>query len=134
MSRNQNGIHNFFSGRNGMDNLSRFLLCAAAVLFILFGIFRIWVLLFIGIGIVVYVIFRCVSRNVSRRSAENYAFTEAVTNTRISWNRFLMRRKDKKTHLICKCPNCSQKIRVPKGKGNIMIKCPSCRMEFKKCT
>ena len=134
MSKNQNGIHDFFSGRNGMDNLSRFLLCIASVMIILAGIFRLWVLLIIGSGILVYVIFRTFSRNVSRRDAENRAFTEAVTNTRISWNRFLLRRKDKKTHLICKCPNCSQKIRVPRGKGAIMIKCPGCRMEFKKTT
>ena len=58
MSKNQNGIHDFFSGRNGMDNLSRFLLCIASVMIILAGIFRLWVLLIIGIGILVYVIFR----------------------------------------------------------------------------
>ena len=117
-----------------MDNFSRFLLFVVAALLVMSGIFRLWVLLFIGIGLLIYVLFRTFSRNVSRRDVENRAFTEAVTNTRISWNRFLMRRKDIKTHLICKCPNCSQKIRVPRGKGKIMIKCPSCRMEFEKST
>ena len=37
---------------------------------------------------------------------------------------------DRKTHKIFKCPNCSQKIRVPKHRGRICIKCPQCRIEF----
>lgn len=41
---------------------------------------------------------------------------------------------DKRTHRIFKCPNCAQKIRVPKGKGRISIKCPRCRIEFIKKT
>lgn len=37
---------------------------------------------------------------------------------------------DRRTHKIFKCPNCSQKIRVPKHRGKICIKCPNCRIEF----
>ena len=33
-----------------------------------------------------------------------------------------------------KCPNCGQKIRVPRHKGKICIKCPKCRIEFVKKT
>ena len=33
---------------------------------------------------------------------------------------------------VFKCPKCSQKLRVPRGKGKIMITCRRCGNEFKK--
>ena len=28
------------------------------------------------------------------------------------------------------CPNCGQKVRVPRGKGKIRVTCPSCHQKF----
>ncbi|MCC8029243.1 MAG: zinc-ribbon domain-containing protein [Lachnospiraceae bacterium] len=39
-------------------------------------------------------------------------------------------REQKKYYRFFMCPRCSQKVRVPKGKGRIEITCPKCRTSF----
>ena len=47
---------------------------------------------------------------------------------------FLAKQKDlfrqRKQYHIYKCPGCSQKIRIPRGKGKIEICCPKCGTKF----
>ena len=38
--------------------------------------------------------------------------------------------EQRKIYHFYKCPQCSQKVRVPKGHGKICITCPKCKMEF----
>ena len=35
-------------------------------------------------------------------------------------------------HRIFRCPNCDQRVRVPRGKGKIEITCPKCGHHFTK--
>ena len=130
MAKRDNGIHGFMGGRNGMDNLSRVRLFTALGVFILTALFRIWALAVLGGILVAIALYRIFSKKLTRRYAENQTYMQLTANARGSVHRFYLRQKDRKTHKIFKCPNCSQKIRVPKGKGDIRIKCPSCRIEF----
>lgn len=41
---------------------------------------------------------------------------------------------DKKLFKFFKCPQCGQKVRVPKGKGKVEILCPKCSHRFIKKT
>lgn len=41
-----------------------------------------------------------------------------------------MEREQKKIYRFFVCPSCSQKVRVPRGKGRIEITCPKCRTAF----
>ncbi len=138
-------------GRYGQDDLSRFLLWAGIVcmilnLFLKSGFFHI---LWLVCLILVYV--RMFSKNTSARYSENLKYLEIRDKVTDSFRRFgisdfFRRISDFFRNLtgrwggksqsgdfhIYRCPKCGQKIRIPRGKGMIVITCPRCRTEFKK--
>lgn len=45
-----------------------------------------------------------------------------------------LRRMQKKEYIFVKCPNCKKMLRLPRGKGKLIVTCPTCRTEFYKKT
>ena len=133
MNRIRQKMQQFMYGRNGADDLSRVSLWIALILMII-AIFSNNIVYLIGMIFLFYSIFRMYSRNIGARRAENDKFLYFCSQTGSSFRRFCARMADRRTHRIFRCPNCRQKIRVPKGKGNIMIRCPKCGIEFRKHT
>lgn len=124
----------FMYGRYGMDQLSRNLSLICLVLLVITMFSRSNVLYAIALAGIIYTYFRVFSRNISKRSKENEKYLSFNYKVVGKINRIKYIIKDNKTHKIFKCPSCSQKIRVPRGKGRISIKCPKCRIEFIKKT
>lgn len=89
----------------------------------------------IAIAILGFTLFRCFSRNIPARQAENnwYRLHIAAPFTQKK-NRARTRVKQSATHRFYKCPKCGQTVRVPKGKGKIRITCPKCGEVFIKKT
>lgn len=119
-------------GRYGLDTLGNFLLWTGMILIFInlfvrniFLEFLIWLL-------VIYTYVRILSRNYEKRNAENTWFLDHTQGLRDRWRRFSAHARIRKTHHIYTCPGCGQKIKVPKGKGKIVITCSKCRIEFTK--
>lgn len=119
-------------GRYGQDAFTRFLLgamlaCVALNLLVgsRFLSIMAWTLL-------VYAYFRLFSRNHAARFAENQRYLNATTKLRYWFDQQKRLKEERKYHHIYVCPRCRQKIRIPKGKGKIMVRCPKCRHEFQK--
>ena len=116
----------FMYGRYGMDQLSRNLSLICLVLLVITMFSRSNVLYAIALAVIIYTYFKVFSRNISKRSKEKEKYLSFHNKVVGKINRIKYIIKDNKTHKIFKCPSCSQKIRVPRGKGRISIKCPKC--------
>ena len=134
MNRFKDKMARFMYGRYGMDQLSRNLSLICLVLLIVTMFVRNNVIYMIALVGIVYKYFRVFTRNISRRSEENEKYLKFHYKVVGKLNKIKFRITDSKTHRIFRCPSCSQKIRVPRGKGKISIKCPKCRIEFIKKT
>ena len=78
----------------------------------------------------IYSYYRMFSRQTYKRALENQKFLQHTSKIRGFFAKQKYMVAQRKTHHIYKCPNCKQKIRVPKGKGKIEIRCPKCQTTF----
>ena len=118
-------IMRFMYGRYGMDSLGKCLVIVGLIAMLTAGWTDSLVLVTLSWDLIIYAYFRMFSRNMAKRNMENQKFLEIRDN--------ILRRGDR-THRIFHCPNCGQKVRVPRGKGRISIRCPKCGREFIKRT
>ena len=113
------GLRRFMEGRYGAVNHITAILMAALVLvlgytYLPFGLVKI-ILWIISYVLMIWAIFRMLSRNTYRRYQENRRFLQIVDGIR------------DREHRYYNCPTCRQRVRVPRGKGKISITCPKCR-------
>ncbi len=140
-----------FQGRYGNDYLNR-ALCFIAIavtivnmfLQFIFGFSIITQLLGIVSTVLLIVVFvRMFSKNFQARQLENQRFMKMWGDFQSTWQRrkqgggaqaktakknptFEERRKHK--YLVC--PQCTQRLRVPRGKGKIRVTCTRCANKF----
>ena len=136
---------NFFYGRYGFDVLSLFLLLVSSLLN--FGR-RTSTL---GMLLNIFVIYRAFSRNTYKRSMELNTFVGYTNRLLGRFGKSLPYNLPKITmdgipqafyilkntlsqsmkYKIVKCPNCNQKLRLPRGQKKIIVTCTRCKHEFK---
>lgn len=119
----------FMYGRYGNDRFNQFLMIAALICIVL-SFFRVPLVYLAGIGIMIYAYYRMLSRNTYKRAAENQWYLKKEMKVRGFFNSKKKEFSQRKEFHIYKCPNCKQKIRVPRGKGKIAIRCRKCGKEF----
>lgn len=125
-----NRFRSWMMGRYGTDALTFALLICYAVLYLLAQALRFAPLAWISLIPFVFCFYRMFSRDTSRRYRENQMFLKYWNPVLGRFRRFAADVRDRRTHRYFKCPNCSGKLRVPRGKGKIRITCPLCKTEF----
>lgn len=119
-------------GRYGVDSLSRFLSIVLLAIIILGMFIRIPLSGTITLVILVILYWRMFSRNIPKRYEENQKFLQIRDKLFGRFSDFGSNMSQMKDYHIYKCPRCNQKIRIPRGKGHIMVRCPKCGYEFHK--
>ena len=125
-------IYRFMQGRYGTDDFYKFLFWVALIGIVINWFFKSQLLSFAVTLILVYAMYRVLSKNHSARYAENQRYLQATAKIRYWFDQQKKPMEERKYHHIYTCPKCRQKIRIPKGKGKIMIRCPKCHHEFQK--
>ena len=131
----RNFFSQFFQGRYGsygMDKLTRFLLVLSVIALIVSLFTPLGLLYYVAFALLIYSYFRLLSKNITKRYKENESFLKIVQKFRSTFGKTKSRVIQFRNYHIYVCPSCKQKIRIPRGKGTIMVRCPKCRTEFKK--
>ena len=123
-------IREFMYGRYGADQLSLALI-AGGFIFSVLRVFSGSKLLYL-ISLVLYgiAIFRTLSKNHTKRRAENQKFMTFWYKAKNWWVGLRADFEERKTYKHFKCPACGQKIRIPRGRGKVEIRCPKCSNKF----
>jgi len=125
----------FMSGRYGFDQLYRFLLLSGVLCMLLSAMLRDSAFLssifhYASVALLVWAIYRALSRNVEKRYLENLHYLErmgaVMQHFRMSKEKFQQRKEYK----FFVCPTCRTNLRVPKGKGKVNITCAKCGTRF----
>jgi flagellar biosynthesis component FlhA len=120
----------WMQGRYGSDQLGKLLLVLSLACIVLSLIPNLSLLALVGLAILVICYWRLFSKRVDKRYQENLHYLRATAGIRRRARKVRKRYANRKVYAYMKCPQCHQKMRVPKGKGTVRIVCPSCKKEF----
>ena len=118
---------NFWQRHPGVDAYSLFWL---VIFLVLAGLGRFYLPLLIpALVVLVYLVFRLLSKNQEKRQMENARFY-ALFRSIGRWKRGRKGIKTDKVYYYFKCPTCGQSMRVPRGLGKIEVTCKACSSRF----
>lgn len=122
----------FMTGRNGFDELARFMLGVAFILCVVSLFVPNALLSIVLLALIVLLYFRMFSRNYAKRRQENETYLKYQNQFTGFFKKQKRMLEQRKVYHIYSCPSCKQKIRIPRGKGKICVTCPKCHTEFVK--
>jgi ribosomal protein S27E len=125
-----NRFRAFMAGRNGIDQLNIVLLVMALALNFAGRFTGLLIFRLLASITLVYSVFRITSRNLAQRRAENYRFIRFPDYLRQLQRSRQDRRQQLREYRFFTCPDCKNKLRVPRGKGKVQITCPRCGQRF----
>lgn len=126
----KNKLIRFMAGRYGIDQLYYAGLFLALGLMMINLLVNSTILMIVANGLILLMVLRGFSRNISRRRSENDKFLK-LWNPVKKAGRILFRRiKEIRVHRYRKCPHCKKTLKLPIKRGKHPVKCPACQEVF----
>jgi hypothetical protein len=122
-------LQRMMAGRYGSDQLNYFLLAMYLLCYFLSLIPHLSFLRLAGLVLLLLAFLRMLSRNLDCRRRENAKFLKLTEPPR-QWLHLCRCTVRDREHRYFKCPNCGQRLRVPRGKGKITVTCRACGASF----
>ena len=123
-------MQRFMAGRYGNDQLNQFIFIVAIISMVLEIITRQSLFYTLTLVLLILAYVRVFSRNINKRYEENMKFLQKKDAILNKFRRQKYYAAQRRNFHIYTCPQCKQKIRIPKGKGKISITCPKCKTSF----
>ncbi|WP_343756785.1 hypothetical protein [Alkalibacterium iburiense] len=124
----------YMKGRYGYDELSKALFIIGLLLGVLSNFIGGQIVSAIGIAVLAFGALRILSREKTKRNKELQVYLKWKQTILTRYYKLKNRWAQRKAFAIKKCPNCKQKVRVPRKNKKIRITCPSCQTKFIKKT
>ena len=126
-------------GRYGQDYFGRFLFFVAFGVSLLSYIPALRRGIYIAYAILLYEIYRFLSRNISARYRENEKFLRLFGSLRNGgltrgFGKLQNELRQRRTYCFFRCQGCGRKVRVPRGRGMLEITCPVCKTVMRRRT
>lgn len=120
----------FMAGRYGTDALNQFLNLISVILLVVALVLRVPLFTWLGVLLLFWCYYRTFSRNISKRTEENYKFYTLKDRLSAKVRTYKDMWANRRQYHYYRCPQCRQKLRVPRGRGRIQISCPRCGTQF----
>lgn len=130
MSKFRNKMECFMRDRYGTDHLNNAMLVLCFILMIVGFFIRTAIINALIWIILIFVIFRTISRNGYKRRLENEKFLRIWNRIKTKYSLTIRRIKEIKSHRFRKCPYCKVVLRLPRRVGNHAVVCPRYDKEF----
>ena len=125
-------VSRFMSGRYGSDQLNLTLIIGALIVTTIGSLSGVYFLTLAADALLILAIFRMFSKNRYARAHENQVYLEKTMKARRVVTEWVNRVKNSRKYHYYTCPKCKQRLRVPRGVGNITITCKQCGTKFDK--
>lgn len=123
-------VATWMDGRNGSDELGTCVLIVALLLVVINAFLHTFILTVFSLLLIGYSCWRLSSRDVEARETENVVFLDFVSPI-VPWIRHPVGSvREVRAYKHLSCPECGQRVRVPRKKGKIRITCPKCSAKF----